>query len=59
MEIITLVFFGWFTTTFLLLMVCPEDRIPLIKEFFEGILPRLPITGIIKAIKNKKKKKKP
>jgi hypothetical protein len=55
MGVITLGFFGWFIVTFLLLMICPKERIPLIREFFERILPRLPITGIIKAIKNKKK----
>lgn len=55
MENIALVFFGWFIVIFLLLMVCPKDRIPLIREFFERILPRLPIASIIKAIKNKKR----
>jgi len=55
MGIITLGFFEWFIIIFILLMVCPKDRIQLIKEFFEGILPKLPITSIIKAIKNRKK----
>lgn len=57
MGIITLGFFEWFIIIFILLMVCPQDRIPIIIKFYEKVLPRLPITGIIKAIQRKKKKK--
>jgi hypothetical protein len=54
MEYLILGFYVWFAVMFLLLMICPKDRIPIITKFYEKVLPRLPITGIIKAFKKKK-----
>jgi hypothetical protein len=59
MENIVIGFFLWFVVMFLLLMVCPKERIPLITRFFEKILPRLPITGILKAFNERNSHKKP
>ncbi len=55
MEYLAFAFFGWFIIIFMLLMICPTNRKPLITKFFERVLPRLPLTGIIKAIKSKYK----
>ena len=53
-----LYFYIWFVIVMLLLMVCPKDRIRLMTEFFSRILPKVPITGIIKLLKTKREKQK-
>ena len=53
-----LYFYIWFVIVMLLLMVCPKDRIRLMTEFFSRILPKVPITGIIKLLKAKREKQK-
>jgi len=37
-------------------MICPKDRIPLITRFYEKVLPKLPVTAIVKAFKEIKSK---
>lgn len=53
---IFLYFFSWFVVMTILLTVIPKDRIPLIIDFFERILPRVPVTGIIQAIQRLRNK---
>jgi hypothetical protein len=51
-------FYIWFVIVMVLLMVCPKDRIKLMTDFFSRVLPRIPITGIVKLLKNKNEKQK-
>jgi len=53
-----LYFYGWFVIVLVLLMVCPRDRISLITDFFSRVLPKVPITGIVKLLKTKNEKQK-
>jgi hypothetical protein len=57
METITIGFYVWSLALFILLMICPKERIPLITKFYEKVLPKLPITGIIRVIKEAASKK--
>ena len=41
----------WTLLIFLLLRFCPNDKIPLITNFFVKVLPKIPIVGIIEALK--------
>jgi hypothetical protein len=58
MENIILYFYAWFVIVMVLLIVCPKDRIRLITDFFSRVLPKVPITGIVKLFKTKNEKQK-
>jgi hypothetical protein len=48
METITLYFLGWTVVVIIVLAFIPNVKIKEIANFFKAVLPRLPITDIIK-----------
>ena len=51
METITLYFLGWTVVVIIILAFIPGMKIKEIANFFKTVLPRLPITDIIKLFK--------
>jgi len=56
MEIAIIGLYSWILIQSLVLIFCPKERIPLMIRFFERVIPTLPVTSIIKALKEMKKK---
>lgn len=55
MEIIVISILVWILLAMLFLNFARKDRIPMMIEFFEKVMPRIPFTGIINALKNGEK----
>lgn len=58
METQLLYFYTWFIIVMVLLIVCPKDRIRLMTDFFSRVLPKVPITGIVKLLRAKRERQK-
>ena len=51
METITLYFLGWMVVVIVILAFIPGVKIREIANFFKAVLPRVPITEIIKLLR--------
>lgn len=51
-------FYIWFILVMMMLIWCPKDRIKPMADFFAKVLPKIPITGIIRLLRNKEDKQK-
>lgn len=51
MDKITLYFLGWIIIVIIILAFVPSPKIREIARFFKEVLPRLPITDVIKLFK--------
>ncbi len=54
MEVIVISILAWSVVMSFLLWFCPKERIPLITEFFVKVWPKLPLSAMISAWKEKR-----
>ena len=54
METNFIAFLVWISLMMLIIWMMPKNKVEVAKNFFKDVLPKIPITGIIEAFKNKK-----